>query len=65
MIDQKTTEASLLNYMTSMKPIPSVQLPTTQIPIEIPSSTTVLPTQNIENMINENLLSKINNLPIY
>ena len=36
-----------------------------QLPIEISAPSTILPSQNIESMINENLLSKLNNIPMY
>jgi len=85
LIESKTNEANLINYITSMKQqqilpstqlpstqlsstqLPSTQLPSTQLPsfntTQIPT-TSNLPTKNIESIINENLLSKINNLPI-
>ena len=74
----KVDQSSFLNYIPSkpqeiyiQAPPPSLApslapSPTKiQLPIEISAPSTILPSQNIESMINENLLSKLNNIPMY
>jgi hypothetical protein len=76
----KVDQSSLLNYMSSKPQEISIQAPPPslapslapspaimQLPVEIPAPapSTILPSQNIQSMINENLLSKLNNIPIY
>ena len=70
-VSTKVDEASLFNYISNMKqqtlPVQnqSIQLPEIKLPIEIPSPTPISSASPSQNIINENLLSKLNNIPMY